>query len=120
MCLQANLTKGPLLEAEQWGEWAGCDAAISVEVVEHVRDTDAYAKSLLGCLRCAPLLACLLASVSMQASSLRARLEPDRKPARLPVPRPARLPAVRVFACACAVQARSNSLRAVVCLPACG
>lgn len=55
-CVQANLTKGALLEAEGWGEWAGCDAALSVEVVEHVRDTDAYAKSLLGCLRCAPRL----------------------------------------------------------------
>lgn len=52
--MQASLTEGPLLSIEGWGGWAGCDAAVACEVVEHVTDTDAFARCLLGALRCVP------------------------------------------------------------------
>ena len=39
------------MDAAQWGEWAGCDAAVACEVVEHVHDTHAFAACLLGTLR---------------------------------------------------------------------
>jgi hypothetical protein len=51
ICLQGSVTRGKLLEPEGWGQWVGCDAALSVEVVEHLRDPDSFAKCLLGCLR---------------------------------------------------------------------
>jgi hypothetical protein len=50
--VQASLTEGALLEAAGWGGWAGCDATVACEVVEHVHDTDAFARCLLGALRC--------------------------------------------------------------------
>jgi hypothetical protein len=48
---QGSVTRGKLLEPEGWGQWVGCDAALSIEVVEHLQDTDSFAKCLLGCLR---------------------------------------------------------------------
>lgn len=53
--MQGSVTQAPLLDAAGWGSWHGCDAAVACEVVEHVHEPDAFARSLLVALRHAPL-----------------------------------------------------------------
>jgi hypothetical protein len=51
--VQGTVVEGPLLSVSGWGPWHGCDAAVSCEVVEHVLDTDGFARALFHALRCA-------------------------------------------------------------------